>query len=65
MFGPPRPHRRYGSAAACEAKCVIYTCLRETFPHLNAALFFREGETYKKTIVEDILIYNSFFFIRA
>lgn len=27
-----------------QLKCVIYTCLREALPHLNAALFFREGE---------------------
>lgn len=44
-------------------KCVIYTCFRETFPHLNAVAWQRKGRGWERGVepIVDILIYNSLF----
>lgn len=44
-------------------KYVIYTCLRETFPHLKAVSGQREGRGWERGVepIVDISIYNSLF----
>lgn len=56
----------YSAPAYSMTKCVIYTCLRETFPHLNAVPRQREERGWARGVesIVDILIYN-FLFLRA
>lgn len=39
-----------GALGYSMVKCVIYTCLRETFPHLNAVPRQREGRAEREVL---------------